>query len=63
MEIYKDNSQAEMQALLVRYATDPKLSFNWYDAAVLNEKFIELKREREKRLGLKLKIKDLSDRL
>lgn len=36
--LYNDVSRAETLRLLGRYASNPDLSFTWYDAAVLSQK-------------------------
>ena len=36
--LYDDSSRAETLRVLGRYASNPELSFTWYDAAVLSQK-------------------------
>ncbi|MEM8678634.1 MAG: hypothetical protein AAGF97_04670 [Planctomycetota bacterium] len=36
--LYDDNNRAETLRTLGRYASNPELSFTWYDAAVLSQK-------------------------
>ena len=36
--LYDDASRAETLRALGRYASNPELSFTWYDAAVLSQK-------------------------
>ena len=36
--LYDDSSRAETLRTLGRYASNPGLSFTWYDAAVLSQK-------------------------
>jgi hypothetical protein len=36
--LYDDTSRAEALRVLGRYASNPDLSFSWYDAAVLSQK-------------------------
>ncbi len=36
--LYDDRSRAETLRMLGRYASNPDLSFTWYDAAVLSQK-------------------------
>ena len=36
--LYDDSSRAETLRALGRYASNPELSFSWYDAAVLSQK-------------------------
>lgn len=36
--LFDDNNRAETLRMLGRYASNPDLSFTWYDAAVLSQK-------------------------
>lgn len=36
--LYDDNHRADALRTLGRYASNPELSFSWYDAAVLSQK-------------------------
>ena len=36
--MFDDDSRAETLRMLGRYASNPELSFTWYDAAVLSQK-------------------------
>ena len=36
--LFDDNNRAEALRTLGRYASNPELSFTWYDAAVLSQK-------------------------
>jgi hypothetical protein len=36
--LYEDSNRAETLRVLGRYASNPELSFSWYDAAVLSQK-------------------------
>ena len=36
--LYNDSNRSETLRLLGRYASNPELSFSWYDAAVLSQK-------------------------
>ena len=36
--LYDDDNRAEALRTLGRYASNPELSFTWYDAAVLSQK-------------------------
>jgi hypothetical protein len=36
--LYSDENRSQTLRLLGRYASDPDLSFSWYDAAVLSQK-------------------------
>lgn len=48
--LYDDDNRAETLRMLGRYASNPELSFTWYDAAVLSQKIRataqEVERER-----------------
>ena len=48
--LYNENNRAETLRLLGRYASNPELSFTWYDAAVLSQKIRQesLQQTREK---------------
>ena len=36
--LFKDENRTEVFHILARYASNPELSFTWYDAAVLSQK-------------------------
>jgi hypothetical protein len=40
--LYNDANRIELLRTLGRYAADPQLSFNWYDAAFMSKKVREL---------------------
>ena len=40
--VFDPKRRTELLRLLGRYAADPSMSFNWYDAAVLSQKIREL---------------------
>lgn len=44
--MYDDESRAETLRMLGRYASNPELSFTWYDAAVLSQKIRQEKARR-----------------
>jgi hypothetical protein len=46
--LYDDSSRAETLRVLGRFASNPELSFTWYDAAVLSQKI----RQEDKKLSL-----------
>ena len=48
--LYNESNRAETLRLLGRYASNPELSFTWYDAAVLSQKIRQesLQQTREK---------------
>ncbi|MBX7169014.1 MAG: hypothetical protein K1X74_21945 [Pirellulales bacterium] len=56
--LYDDASRAETLRVLGRYASNPELSFTWYDAAVLSQKIrqdaAEAKPQRHARFQLPL---------
>ncbi|MEX0977908.1 MAG: hypothetical protein WDZ48_03600 [Pirellulales bacterium] len=43
--LYDDSSRAETLRVLGRYASNPELSFSWYDAAVLSQKIRQESRQ------------------
>lgn len=43
--LYDDASRAEALRVLGRFASNPELSFTWYDAAVLSQKLRQQKQE------------------
>jgi hypothetical protein len=45
--LFDDASRAETLRVLGRYASNPQLSFTWYDAAVLSQK---IRQESQKQL-------------
>jgi hypothetical protein len=54
--LYDDASRAETLRTLGRYASNPELSFTWYDAAVLSQKIRQesQKFQQTSRFGLPL---------
>jgi hypothetical protein len=46
--LYDDSNRAETLRVLGRFASNPELSFTWYDAAVLSQKI----RQESKKLSL-----------
>ncbi len=54
--LYDDASRAEALRTLGRYASNPELSFTWYDAAVLSQKIRQeaQKLQQTSRFGLPL---------
>ena len=47
--LYDDSQRAEALRMLGRHASNPELSFSWYDAAVLSQKIRQ--EERAQRTG------------
>jgi hypothetical protein len=43
--LYDDNNRAATLRTLGRYASNPELSFTWYDAAVLSQKIRQTARQ------------------
>jgi hypothetical protein len=43
--LYDDDSDASLLQQLGQFASDPDLSFTWYDAAILSQKVRRLKRQ------------------
>jgi hypothetical protein len=57
--LYDDASRAEALRVLGRYASNPELSFSWYDAAVLSQK---IRQESQKSTGTRrFQLPQLSD--
>ena len=56
--LYDDASRAETLRTLGRYASNPELSFTWYDAAVLSQK-IRQESQRFRSSSLALSERDL----
>ena len=48
--LYDDSQRAETLRMLGRHASNPELSFSWYDAAVLSQKIRQEERQRRSRL-------------
>ena len=65
--LYNENNRTEIQRLLGRYASNPELSFTWYDAAVLNKKILqesqqqarERQRSEAQQYGIPLSVDEL----
>jgi hypothetical protein len=43
--LYDDDNRARALRMLGRYASNPELSFSWYDAAILSQKIRRQARE------------------
>jgi hypothetical protein len=50
--LYDDSQRAETLRMLGRHASNPELSFSWYDAAVLSQKIRQEERQQRARLRL-----------
>ena len=53
--LYDDSQRAEALRMLGRHASNPELSFSWYDAAVLSQRIRQEERKHQRsqsRLGL-----------
>jgi hypothetical protein len=50
--LYDDSQRAEALRMLGRHASNPELSFSWYDAAVLSQKIRQEERQQRSRLRL-----------
>ncbi len=46
--MFDENSRAETLRTLGQYASDPELSFSWYDAAVLSQKIRKTAKQHSK---------------
>ena len=47
--LYDDSQRAETLRMLGRHASNPELSFSWYDAAVLSQKIRQEERQQRSR--------------
>ena len=56
--LYDDTQRAQVLRALGRHASNPDLSFTWYDAAVLSQK---LRREGKKAESRRLGLPQVSD--
>ena len=56
--LYDDSQRAEALRMLGRYASNPELSFSWYDAAVLSQKI----RQEERQQRTRLRMPQVTDR-
>lgn len=45
--LFDDTQRAETLRALGRYASNPELSFSWYDAAVLSQKVRQVSQQQE----------------
>lgn len=52
--LYTYENRSECLSVLGRYASDPDLSFTWYDAAVLSQKIRQVTEKEEKERETKL---------
>lgn len=60
--LYEDSQQTEALRTLGRYASNPDLSFSWYDAAVLAKKIhAEARRHRANRLTSTSQVSDIDE--
>lgn len=50
--LYDDSQRAEALRMLGRHASNPELSFSWYDAAVLSQKIRQEERQQRSRLSM-----------
>jgi hypothetical protein len=46
--LYDDSQRAEALRMLGRHASNPELSFSWYDAAVLSQRIRQEERQHER---------------
>lgn len=47
--LFDDNNRTETLRQIGRYAADPDLSFNWYDAAVMSQKIRQAAQQQAER--------------
>ncbi len=50
--MYDDEHKSEALRTLGRFASNPELSFSWYDAAVLSQRIRQEERKQRSRLSL-----------
>jgi hypothetical protein len=50
--LYEDSQPAEALRMLGRHASNPELSFSWYDAAVLSQRIRQEARKHRSRLSM-----------
>jgi hypothetical protein len=50
--LYDDSQRAETLRMLGRHASNPELSFSWYDAAVLSQKIRQEERQQRSRMRM-----------
>ena len=60
--LYEDSQQSEALRTLGRFASNPELSFSWYDAAVLAKKICtEARRHRTARIASTQQVSDFDE--
>lgn len=59
--LYDDVSRAETLRVLGRYASDPELSFTWYDAAVLSQKIRQESKKQQQPVARRFDLPLASD--
>jgi hypothetical protein len=60
--LYEDSQQSEALRTLGRFASNPELSFSWYDAAVLAKKIrTEARRHQTSRLAKTQQVSDFDE--
>jgi hypothetical protein len=56
--LYDDSQRAETLRMLGRHASNPELSFSWYDAAVLSQK---IRQEEKQQQRTRLRLPQVTD--
>jgi len=59
--LYQDSQRAQALRTLGRFASDPELSFSWYDAAVLSQKVRHNQEPAELKLPRRVNLTQSSD--
>ena len=62
--LFSDDNRAETLRMLGRYASNPDLSFSWYDAAVLSQKVRQTAKQQDQkqpRFNLPLQSDNIGD--
>ncbi len=57
--LFDDSQRAEALRMLGRHASNPELSFSWYDAAVLSQKIRQ--EEKQQRQSSRLRLPQVTD--
>ena len=61
--LYDDDNRAETLRTLGRYASNPELSFTWYDAAVLSQKIRQTAQQNAQLDAPRFTLPQISDNL
>lgn len=59
--LYDDNRRTETLRVFGRYASNPELSFSWYDAAVLSQKLRQEKQQQQQMISNRFSLPQSSE--